>query len=254
MFERFTDRARRTIVLAQEESRLLRQNYIGTEHLLLGLVHEGEGVAAIALRDLGVDLEATRTAVETRTRTVVTGSPGHIPFTARAKKVIELSLREALQLGHNYIGTEHVLLGLIREGSGVGAHVLIEDLGVDLSVVRRQVIGTLAGYSPVPQPDPTPMLISIGLTAEDIHDLLDHIAKQRDFFGPWSKRHPLARLRDAIMAAAAPPITNQGDSMGSETTTPVEEPAAEPAAEPDTAPEPDAAPEAAPTEGDAPTE
>src|ERR1051325_4300664 len=113
MFERFTDRARRVVVLAQEEARMLSHNYIGTEHILLGLIHEGEGVAAKALESLGISLEAVRAQVE--------APSGHIPFTPRAKKVLELSLREALQLGHNYIGTEHILLGLIREGEGVAA-------------------------------------------------------------------------------------------------------------------------------------
>ncbi len=131
MFERFTDRARRVVVLAQEEARLLNHNYIGTEHILLGLIHEGEGVAAKALESLGISLEAVRAQVE---EIIGHGGPapsGHIPFTPRAKKVLELSLREALQLGHNYIGTEHILLGLIREGEGVAAQVLVK-LGADL--------------------------------------------------------------------------------------------------------------------------
>ena len=121
MFERFTDRARRVVVLAQEEARLLNHDYIGTEHILLGLVHEEQGVAARALTELGISLEAVRDEVR---QTIGQGdSPptGHIPFTPRAKKVLELSLREALALGHNYIGTEHILLGLLREGQGVGA-------------------------------------------------------------------------------------------------------------------------------------
>jgi ATP-dependent Clp protease ATP-binding subunit ClpA len=138
MFERFTDRARRVVVLAQEEARMLNHNYIGTEHILLGLIHEGEGVAAKALESLGISLEAVRRQVE---EIIGQGqqAPGHIPFTPRAKKVLELSLREALQLGHNYIGTEHILLGLIREGEGVAAQVLVR-LGADLNRVRRQVI------------------------------------------------------------------------------------------------------------------
>jgi ATP-dependent Clp protease ATP-binding subunit ClpC len=146
VFERFTDRARRVVVLAQEEARLLNHNYIGTEHILLGLIHEGEGVAAKALESLGISLEAVRKQVEEIIGQGTQSPSGHIPFTPRAKKVLELSLREALQLGHNYIGTEHILLGLIREGEGVAAQVLVK-LGADLSRVRQQVIQLLSGYS-----------------------------------------------------------------------------------------------------------
>jgi ATP-dependent Clp protease ATP-binding subunit ClpC len=145
MFERFTDRARRVVVLAQEEARMLNHNYIGTEHILLGLIHEGEGVAAKALESLGISLEAVRSQVEEIIGQGQQAPSGHIPFTPRAKKVLELSLREALQLGHNYIGTEHILLGLIREGEGVAAQVLTK-LGADLSRVRQQVIQLLSGY------------------------------------------------------------------------------------------------------------
>jgi len=145
VFERFTDRARRVVVLAQEEARLLNHNYIGTEHILLGLIHEGEGVAAKALESLGISLEAVRQQVEEIIGQGGSSPSGHIPFTPRAKKVLELSLREALQLGHNYIGTEHILLGLIREGEGVAAQVLVK-LGADLSRVRQQVIQLLSGY------------------------------------------------------------------------------------------------------------
>ncbi len=146
MFERFTDRARRVVVLAQEEARMLNHNYIGTEHILLGLIHEGEGVAAKALESLGISLEGVRQQVEEIIGQGQTPPTGHIPFTPRAKKVLELSLREALQLGHNYIGTEHILLGLIREGEGVAAQVLVK-LGADLNKVRQQVIQLLSGYS-----------------------------------------------------------------------------------------------------------
>ncbi|KUF07345.1 ATP-dependent Clp protease ATP-binding subunit [Leucobacter sp. G161] len=145
MFERFTDRARRVIVLAQEEAKLLNHNYIGTEHILLGLIHEGEGVAAKALEQLDISLDAVRAQV---TEIIGTGQQppsGHIPFTPRAKKMLELSLRESLQLGHNYIGTEHILLGLIREGEGVAAQVLVK-LGADLNRVRQAVIQLLSGY------------------------------------------------------------------------------------------------------------
>src|ERR671915_16273 len=146
MFERFTDRARRVVVLAQEEARMLNHNYIGTEHILLGLIHEGEGVAAKALESLGVSLEAVRQQVEEIIGQGQQAPSGHIPFTPRAKKVLELSLREALQLGHSYIGTEHILLGLIREGEGVAAQVL-QKLGADLNRVRQQVIQLLSGYT-----------------------------------------------------------------------------------------------------------
>ncbi len=139
MFERFTDRARRAVVLAQEEARLLNHNYIGTEHILLGLIREREGVAARALEALDVSLEAVRAQVEEVIGQGQSAPTGHIPFTPRAKKVLELSLREAKQLRHDHIGTEHILLGLVREGAGVAAQVLVK-LGADLSRVREQVI------------------------------------------------------------------------------------------------------------------
>jgi ATP-dependent Clp protease ATP-binding subunit ClpC len=144
MFERFTDRARRVVVLAQEEARMLNHNYIGTEHLLLGLIHEGEGVAARALESLGVSMEAVRAQVEQIIGQGQEAPSGHIPFTPRAKEVLELSLREARQLGHDYIGTEHLLLGLLREGQGVAAQVLVR-LGADLNRVREQVTELLHG-------------------------------------------------------------------------------------------------------------
>jgi ATP-dependent Clp protease ATP-binding subunit ClpC len=145
VFERFTDRARRVVVLAQEEARLLDHNYIGTEHLLLGLIQEQDGVAAKALVAMGVRLETVRSQVEEMIGRGHDVPRGHIPFTPRAKKVLELSLREALQLGHNYIGTEHILLGLVREGDGVAAQVL-NNLMVNLDRVRQTVIQLLSGY------------------------------------------------------------------------------------------------------------
>ncbi len=153
MRERFTDRARQVIVLAQEEARMLDHNYVGTEHILLGLLRESEGIAAKALTSRGISLDAVRQQVE---EIIGRGSQppsasGHIPFTPRAKKVLELSLREALQLGHDYIGTEHILLGLIREGDGVAAHILDES-GVDLNQARQQVIGLLTGRSAEDRP------------------------------------------------------------------------------------------------------
>jgi ATP-dependent Clp protease ATP-binding subunit ClpC len=144
MFERLTDRARRVVILAQEEARKLQHNYIGTEHLLLGLIHEGEGVAAAVLSSFSVDLDKVRKDVEEIIGMGQQSPSGHIPFTPRAKKILELSLREALQLGHNYIGTEHILLGIIREGEGVGAQVLVA-LGLGLNDVRKSVLEHLAG-------------------------------------------------------------------------------------------------------------
>ena len=145
MFERFTERARRVLVLAQEEARLLSHNYIGTEHILLGLSYEGEGVAAKALEAHGVALPALRAKVEEATPRGVDEATASPPFTPRAKKVLELSLREALHLRHNYIGTEHILLGLLREGEGVGAHALVA-LGVSLAGIRQTIIELLRGY------------------------------------------------------------------------------------------------------------
>lgn len=145
MFERFTDRARRVLVLAQEEARLLHHNFIGTEHILLGLIHERDGVAAQALEQMGISLEDVRTRVEDivgRSSMEETGSP---PFTPRAKRVLELSLREALQLGHYDIGTEHILLGIVREGEGVASQVLIS-LGAEPARVRQQVMALVVGY------------------------------------------------------------------------------------------------------------
>ena len=146
LFERFTDRARRVLVLAQEEARDLNHAFIGTEHILLGLIREGEGVAAKALDALGVTFDVVREKVEEAIGPNANPSPGSPPFTPRAKKVLELSLREALQLGHSYIGTEHMLLGLVREGDGVAAQVLNE-LGADMTRVRTQVIQMMTGQT-----------------------------------------------------------------------------------------------------------
>ena len=145
MFERFTDRTRRVVVLAQEEARMLNHGYIGTEHILLGLIREGDGYAARTLESLGISLDAVRQQVEEIIGRGQQPPSGHIPFTPRAKKVLELSLRESRQLGHNYIGTEHILLGLLREGDGVAAQALVT-LGADLNRVRQQVIQLLHGY------------------------------------------------------------------------------------------------------------
>jgi ATP-dependent Clp protease ATP-binding subunit ClpC len=175
MFERFTDRARRVVVLAQEEARLLNHNYIGTEHILLGLIHEGEGVAAKALESLGISLEAVRAQVEESIGQGLRAPTGHIPFTPRAKKVLELSLREALQLGHNYMGTEHILLGLIREGEGVGAQVLAA-VGADDARVREQVVWLLTGEGE--QAGPRARLVRMTVP-EDLRELEEQIAQVR---------------------------------------------------------------------------
>jgi ATP-dependent Clp protease ATP-binding subunit ClpC len=153
MFERFTDRARRVVVLAQEEARMLDHSYIGTEHILLGLIHEGRGVAARALEALGVSLDQVRGEVEEIIGRGDSPQSGQIPFTPRAKKVLELSLREALQLGHSYIGTEHVLLGLIAEGEGVGAQVLVRQ-GATSERVRREVAALIEAPQPAEPPVP----------------------------------------------------------------------------------------------------
>jgi len=173
VFERFTDRARRVVVLAQEEARMLNHNYIGTEHILLGLIHEGEGVAAKALESLGISLEGVRQQVEEIIGQGQSAPSGHIPFTPRAKKVLELSLREALQLGHNYIGTEHILLGLIREGEGVAAQILVK-LGADLKRVRQQVIQLLSGE--LPEADRGPAAPSVSL--RDILEILVRLERE----------------------------------------------------------------------------
>ena len=154
--KRFTDRSRRVVVLAQEEARMLNHNYIGTEHLLLGLLHEAEGVAAVALRNLGVTLETVQAQVEEIIGRGVQAPSGHIPFTPRSKTVLEASLREALALDHQYIGTEHILLGIVHEGEGVAAQIIIK-LGADLNRVRQEVISLLHGYNRAAPPEPVPV-------------------------------------------------------------------------------------------------
>ncbi len=192
MFERFTDRARRVVVLAQEEARLLRHDYIGTEHILLGLLREQDGVAALALRELSIDLEAVREQVRERVGTGRNEPQGHIPFTPRAKKVLEFSLREALHLSHNYIGTEHILLGLMREGGGVAAQVL-EAQGAEPTAVRSQVMRLLLqerGPDDVPASrfDPITETISrrvSGFTGQldKIQEMLESLHRRLDAMG-----------------------------------------------------------------------
>lgn len=181
MFERFTDRSRRVVVLAQEEARLLNHDYIGTEHILLGLIHEGEGVAATVLNRSGLSLDELRQAVQAAVGVGEKAPGGHIPFTPRAKKVLELSLREALQLHHNYIGTEHILLGLIREGEGVAAQVLTQH-GVQNEEIRRAVIEELRLQGPEPGAIPGGMFSppSIMSRLERIQESLDRIERRLD--------------------------------------------------------------------------
>jgi len=177
MFERFTNQARRVVVLAQEEARELNHNYIGTEHLVLGLLHEGKGTGARALESMDITLEAARREVETRIGRGKQEQAGHIPFTPRAKKSLELSLRESLALGQNYIGTGHLLLGLIRKGDGVGIEVLVS-LGADLNVLRRRVVDLLQDdteQGAVPSPPRRGAPGSAGRTPETIQALLGAI-------------------------------------------------------------------------------
>jgi ATP-dependent Clp protease ATP-binding subunit ClpC len=155
MFERFTDQARRVLAIAQEEARIRNCNRVGTEHLLLGLIHEREGMAAEALESLGISLEAVRRKIEEITGQPQETSPGNQQYTLRAKKALDLSRREALQLGHNHIGTEHILLSLIREGEGPAAQVLLE-LGADLGRVRAQVIQLLQAAQGEEEPETGP--------------------------------------------------------------------------------------------------
>jgi ATP-dependent Clp protease ATP-binding subunit ClpC len=143
MFERFTDRSRRVLVLAQEESRLLERDFIGTEHLLLGLIEEDDGIAARVLRSFGIDGDAARSRIAELGGPSGASRTSSPPFDQRAKKVLELSLRESLELGHDYIGTEHLLLAIVREGEGVAAYVLVT-LGAELTEVRHRVIDALS--------------------------------------------------------------------------------------------------------------
>jgi ATP-dependent Clp protease ATP-binding subunit ClpA len=213
MFQRFTDRARRVVVLAQDEARRLDHNYIGTEHLLLGLISEGEGVAAAALKSLGISLAPVRQQVEEIIGRGQEAPQGHIPFTPRAKSVLELSLREALQLGHNYIGTEHILLGLIREGDGVAGHVLVR-LGADLNRVRPQVIQLLHGRTaeePGPEVEVLPEMAEqwadIGPDTSDLDEQIEAARAEKeaaidaqDFEQAVVLRHRETQLRKAKAA------------------------------------------------------
>jgi ATP-dependent Clp protease ATP-binding subunit ClpC len=216
MFERFTDRSRRVVVLAQEEARMLDHNYIGPEHILLGLIHEDQGVAARALVGLGVSLDELRQQVEERIGRGKQAPSGHIPFVPRAKKVLELSLREALQLGHNYIGTEHILLGILREGDNVAAEVLVA-MGTDLNKVRLQVIKLV-------DPEAVAEAVSLaegGTLPGEI--LTPRVAASRDFLLA-DMRNTLASISDRLTAI------ERHLGLGAGAQKPGERPGGEPAA------------------------
>jgi ATP-dependent Clp protease ATP-binding subunit ClpC len=193
MFERFTDRARRVVVLSQEEARALNHDYIGTEHILLGLIHEGDGVAAKALESLGISLDAVRQQIEQIIGQGQQAPSGHIPLTPRAKKVLELSLREAIQLHHNYVGTHHILLGLIREGDGVAAQVLV-GLGADLDRVRQQVIQLLHEYESE-KPDPAD---TSAKTAPSTSQVLDQFGRNLTLAAYEGKLDPIIGREEEI--------------------------------------------------------
>ena len=214
MFERFTDRARRVLVLAQEEARQLNHSFIGTEHLLLGLIHEREGLAARALMALDLSLEAVREKVDETIGPAGAAPTGSPPFTPRAKKVLEFSLREALQLGHNYISTEHMLLGIVREGEGVAAQVLMS-LGADLTRVRQQVIQLLSGYEGremtrrEQEPDPS-------VTSRDAPPLLSERADVYRTGTSWSVRVVRAGRTPADYAEAFETLAERVRGLGAE--------------------------------------
>jgi len=180
VFERFTERARQVVVLAQDEARVLRHNYIGTEHLLLGLLREEEGLAARVLESLDVSLEEVRFQVE---RIIGLGdevTTGQIPFTPRGKKVLELALREALSIGHNYIGTEHILLGLVREGEGVGMRILL-DLDADEDKIRNEIVRMLAGPASGVPPSVAPLAPDLVAEIERVRTEKEAALEAQDF-------------------------------------------------------------------------
>ena len=214
MFERFTDRARRVVVLAQEEARHLNHNYIGTEHLLAGLLAEGEGLASKVLEPTGLTRDGVRTQIEERIGLGQREQHGHIPFTPRAKQVIELSLREALQLGHNYIGTEHLLLGLIRVSEGLGFDILRQS-GVELDAIRLRVI-ELAADRPVIVSQPAPRLAGTKYDAAQIRRILGGllrasealVADRWEYLHPASKGQGGARVREIYQHLSVPNLTD----------------------------------------------
>jgi ATP-dependent Clp protease ATP-binding subunit ClpC len=207
MFERFTDRARRVVVLAQEEARVLNHAHIGTEHLLLGLVHEGEGVAARALESLGISRPAVRREVKEIIGRGEQPPSEHIPFTPRAKKVLELSLRESNQLGHTYVGTEHLLLGLLREGEGVAAQVLVR-MGTDLNRARQQVVELLHGGSGERPPSGRRLRAR---SAGDLLDLVDALDQRLEAIERWVGMRP--DLRDSERELLAGKQTREDEQV-----------------------------------------
>jgi ATP-dependent Clp protease ATP-binding subunit ClpA len=218
MFERFTERARRVVVLAQEEARMLQHNYIGTEHLLLAVAADGQGIGAQALEAMGLSMESVRERVEELVPPGKKSLTGHIPFTPRAKKSLELALREALQLGDNYIGTEHILLGMHREGTGVAAQVLTS-LGVQLQALRVQVIALSPGSTPQPveamQPRRLVVQPGAGIRArlQELSDRLDAIEAHLGISRP--ARMPLADPDEAGGGTEPGSGTEAGQPAGS---------------------------------------
>jgi len=208
VFERFTERARQVVVLAQDEARTLRHNYIGTEHLLLGLLREEEGLAAHVLGSLGVTLEAVRAQVARIVGTGDEATAGQVPFTPRAKKVLELSLREALSLSHNYIGTEHVLLGLARENEGVAARILL-DFGVDAETIRETVIDTLGGPGGGESAPPGPFVPESPPLASEVAAEIERVRKEKEdaLAGQEFERAAMLRDRERRLVHAARALT-----------------------------------------------
>jgi ATP-dependent Clp protease ATP-binding subunit ClpA len=208
MFERFSDAARRVVVLAQEESRLLQHNYIGTEHVLAGLTKTDEGIAAEVLASYEVTIERVRAEIEKEVGRGEGTPSSHIPFTPRAKRILELSLREALQLGHNYIGTEHVLLGLIREGEGLGAKILVR-LGADLARVRERTIEAVLDSSQEPAKDVPPLHVG---TSSLVGSMLAGITQRVLDLGHdrLGSEHIVVWLLDQSESGAAQAFRDQG--------------------------------------------
>ena len=215
MFERFTERARRVVVLSQEEARLLGHNFIGTEHLLLGLLHEGKGLAARTFGTLGVDLADARSQVEAAIGRGEEPPAGHVPFTARAKKVLETSLREAIQLTHDHIGTEHILLGLLSQEEGVGAGVL-RSMGHDLSDVRNAVLELMSGVEPSPRPPSTEGDESVERWPALFRARDPGWTKRAKSGSPYEKRYGFSRgvrMSNRIEIAGTAPIPPEGEQV-----------------------------------------
>lgn len=199
MFERFTDRARRSMVLANEEATLAGSDAIHPGHILAGLIHEGEGVAAKALDEFGIDLEQVRFALRELHGLDTPPSSGSLSFTPRTKKIIELGLREALQLGHNYIGTEHLLLGILREGESDAA-IMLAAGGADLGHIRRKVIEILSGYG---GPRPNPLWVEVKMSVVSAKRDLEWLVGFRSAVWRYDVDSPVDDLIDGLRAAIA---------------------------------------------------